>query len=98
MLKKYISKENFRFQVFFKVIMQQIFVLHLILLEYVDVVRLTFAHIDCRVPKITKTAIFVLPKNKESIKFTFKNKVMIYTLNNLEMSILIITSITKLFR
>lgn len=32
---------------------------------YVDVVRLTFADIDCRVPKITKTAIFVLPKNKE---------------------------------
>lgn len=67
-------------------------------LEYVDVVRLTFAHIDCRVPKITKTTIFVLPKNKESITLTFKNIVMIYTLNNLEMSILIITCIKKLFR
>lgn len=65
---------------------------------YVDVVRLTFAHIDCRVPKITKTAIFVLPKNKESTTLTFKNIVMIYTLNNLEMSILIITCIRKLFR
>lgn len=65
---------------------------------YVDVVRLTVAHIDCRVPKITKTAIFVLPKNKESTTLTFKNIVMIYTLDNLEMSILIITSIRKLFR
>lgn len=65
---------------------------------YVDVVRLTVAHIDCRVPKITKTAIFVLPKNKESTTLTFKNIVMIYTLNNLEMNILIITCIRKLFR
>lgn len=65
---------------------------------YVDVVRLTFAHIDCRVPKITKTASFVLPKNKERITLTFKNIVIIYTLNNLEMSILIITCIKKLFK
>lgn len=65
---------------------------------YVDVVRLTFAHIDCRVPKITKTAMFVLPKNKERITLTFKNIVIIYTLNNLEMSILIITCIKKLFK